>query len=185
MSGDAERGLVIGVGNRLRGDDGVGPAVADALAGLDGVSVLEMTQLTPELATEVAAAPVVVIVDARVGVPPGSVHTARVDAPAGPTHTARVDAPAGPIHGNGVDVQTDPTDAGARPPAITHHVTPAQLLRLAGLAFGRVPPAFEVGIGVSSLDGTGGLSAPVAAAVPEAVAVVTSLLGARVAAVGR
>ncbi len=60
--------LVIGYGNPLRGDDGVGPAVSGAIAvlGLPGVRALSVHQLTPELAAEAAGARVAVFVDAAV-----------------------------------------------------------------------------------------------------------------------
>jgi hydrogenase maturation protease len=58
--------VVIGYGNTLRGDDGAGPAVAQAIAdrALPGVRSLAVPQLTPELAEIVAEANLVVFVDA-------------------------------------------------------------------------------------------------------------------------
>jgi hydrogenase maturation protease len=63
------RWLVLGYGNTLRGDDGVGPAVARAVADwrLPGVRALAVHQLTPELAAEVADAAQALFVDAAVG----------------------------------------------------------------------------------------------------------------------
>jgi len=60
--------LVIGFGNSLRGDDGVGPHVADVVAswGLPGLRSMAVPQLTPELAEPLAAAELVIFVDARV-----------------------------------------------------------------------------------------------------------------------
>jgi hydrogenase maturation protease len=60
--------LVIGYGNALRGDDGIGPAVAAEIAAmaLPGVRVLAVHQLTPELAANIADARRVVFVDAAV-----------------------------------------------------------------------------------------------------------------------
>ncbi len=69
--------LVIGVGNRWRGDDGVGPRTIEALAQLDSLDA-ELLTLDGEPARLVAAwqgRPVVVVVDAIVaGDPPGTVH---------------------------------------------------------------------------------------------------------------
>ena len=61
--------LVIGYGNTLRGDDGIGPAVAEAVAalGLPGVRVIVAHQLAPELAADLADARLAVFVDAAVG----------------------------------------------------------------------------------------------------------------------
>ena len=59
--------LVIGYGNTLRSDDGVGVRVAQAVGaqGLPGVVALAVHQLTPELAECLALAERAVFVDAR------------------------------------------------------------------------------------------------------------------------
>lgn len=58
--------LVIGYGNELRGDDGLGPLVAKAVAAanIPGVRVLTARQLLPEFAADLAQARLVVFVDA-------------------------------------------------------------------------------------------------------------------------
>lgn len=58
--------VVIGYGNDLRGDDGVGRKTAEALAALNlpGVRCLSIHQLTPELAKTISRADCVVFVDA-------------------------------------------------------------------------------------------------------------------------
>jgi hydrogenase maturation protease len=63
--------LVIGYGNTLRRDDGVGPKVAEAVAALalPGLSTLAVAQLTPELAEPIAQARCVVFVDAAMDAP--------------------------------------------------------------------------------------------------------------------
>lgn len=63
--------LVIGYGNTLRGDDGVGPRVAEAVAALNlpGVRTLACPMLTPELADPIARAAKVIFVDAAVDAP--------------------------------------------------------------------------------------------------------------------
>src|SRR5438128_1145642 len=60
--------LVIGYGNELRRDDGVGPRLARAVAGEDwaGVMALAVHQLTPELADKIGTAEVVAFVDTTV-----------------------------------------------------------------------------------------------------------------------
>ena len=60
--------LVIGYGNALRGDDAVGLRAAERLAAdgrLPGARIDACHQLTPELAADIAAARLVVLVDAR------------------------------------------------------------------------------------------------------------------------
>ena len=60
--------LVIGYGNTLRGDDGVGPRVAEAIEKLNlpGVRTLICQQLSPEYADLVSRAHTVVFVDAEI-----------------------------------------------------------------------------------------------------------------------
>ena len=60
--------LVIGYGNTLRGDDGVGPRVAEAVGAmrLSGVRTLICQQLSPEHADSISRADSVVFVDAAV-----------------------------------------------------------------------------------------------------------------------
>jgi hydrogenase maturation protease len=83
--------LVIGYGNTLRGDDRIGPAVAEEVAALrlPGVRVIVAHQLTPELAADLADARLAVFVDAAVG---GELVTAvRIEAAAAgavTTHSA-------------------------------------------------------------------------------------------------
>ena len=63
--------LVIGYGNTLRGDDGVGPRVAEAVGELNlpGVHTLICPLLTPELANPISRAGKVIFVDAAVDAP--------------------------------------------------------------------------------------------------------------------
>jgi len=68
------RDLLIGWGNALREDDGVGRAIAAEVEGwgLANLCVIERTQLTPELAPELAAARRVLFVDAAAEAAAGS-----------------------------------------------------------------------------------------------------------------
>lgn len=63
--------LVIGYGNSLRRDDGVGPRVAEAVGKLHlpGVRTLICPLLTPELADPISRAKKVIFVDAAVDAP--------------------------------------------------------------------------------------------------------------------
>lgn len=75
---------VLGLGNRLRRDDGVGPWVASELARrVEGVDVRQIDGDGFSLLDAFADAPAVLLVDAvQSGAPPGTVH--RLDAVAGP-----------------------------------------------------------------------------------------------------
>lgn len=59
--------MVIGYGNEMRGDDGVGPFVAACIdaANLPGIVARTVHQLTPEMAAEIAETRRVIFVDAR------------------------------------------------------------------------------------------------------------------------
>lgn len=71
----AERILVIGLGNRMRGDDGAGLEVARRLRATDGLETVEHDGDPIELLELWAGADPVVLVDAVIGDrPPGAVH---------------------------------------------------------------------------------------------------------------
>jgi hydrogenase maturation protease len=79
MSASAERRghasvLIIGIGNPLRRDDGLGWAVAEALSrdSLARCEVLTVYQLTPELAEDISSASLVVMIDASHEGEPGT-----------------------------------------------------------------------------------------------------------------
>ena len=63
--------LVLGYGNTLRRDDGVGPKTAEAISALNlpGVEALAYPLLTPELAEPISQAQRVVFVDAATDAP--------------------------------------------------------------------------------------------------------------------
>jgi hydrogenase maturation protease len=95
MKPSRARCLILGCGNSLRGDDGVGPwlcAWAERrLCSEPGVRVISRQQWTPELAEEIAAADAVVFIDCSLESPPGSVRLEDVAASSGEaapaTHT--------------------------------------------------------------------------------------------------
>jgi len=82
--GTTERGiLVIGYGNTLRRDDGVGVRAAEMMAAdsrFADVEVLTVYQLTPELSLDIATASLVVFVDADVRGLPGSIEVRELGA---------------------------------------------------------------------------------------------------------
>ena len=116
--------LVIGYGNTLRSDDGVGPRMADAVAalGLPAVRALAYPLLTPEIADTISQARVVIFVDAAVDAP-REVQLRRLE----PAGTSQI---------------------------MAHAASPATLLALARDVFGHTPdawlltiPAENIGIG--------------------------------------
>ena len=113
--------LVIGYGNTLRGDDGVGPKVAEAVAALalPGVHAMACPLLTPELAEAVSQAQVVIFVDAA------------------------VDAPR--------EVQRRKLEPAASSQIMAHAASPATLLALARDVFGHAPEAWWLTIPVEDL----------------------------------
>ena len=114
--------LVIGYGNELRSDDGVGPKTAAALARLNlpGVRAIACHQLTPELAEAVSQASLVVFVDAA------------------------VDAPA--------EIQMRELKPAETGRTMTHAADPRSLLALARDVFGRCPAAWWLTIPVEKME---------------------------------
>lgn len=73
--------LIIGFGNRLRGDDALGRVLIDELRqrGLDRhARLMEQDQLTPELAELISEADVVIFLDAACDEAPGTVRCRRI-----------------------------------------------------------------------------------------------------------
>lgn len=142
--------LVIGYGNPLRGDDGVGWRVVEALAAEEtAVSSLTLRtchQLLPELADPIARAAHVIFVDAAVAGTPGRISRQ--------------------------DVQPQPATGAA----FTHHLTPGGLLALAQDVYGRCPPATLITISGASFGLSDTLSTAVAAALPACVTQIENLL---------
>ncbi len=141
--------LVIGYGNTLRTDDGVGRLAAERLADdprLDGVRVISRHQLTPELALDVSGAALVVFVDAG-------------NRPAAGIFTVE------PI---------ERTGRHAAP--WSHHLDPSSLLDLTGELYGRVPDAFLISVGVESVLLGDRLSPKVEASLPGLVDAVVELI---------
>ncbi len=140
--------LVIGIGNTLRGDDGIGVRVAQRLAAQHSAPDLEVIachQLTPELIAPISQAEQVIFVDASATQPAGS-------------------------------VQAQPLHLQSAPPLSAHHVTPAALLMAADLLYGAQPRGALISVGAQDFSFGERLSPPVAEALPRAVALVLSLL---------
>ncbi len=114
--------LVIGYGNTLRGDDGVGPRVVEAIGKLNlpGVLTLICQQLSPEHADPVSRAHTAIFVDAA------------------------VDAPN--------EVQWRKLEPGESSQLMAHAADPRTLLALARDVFGHAPQAWWLTIPAVKLD---------------------------------
>ena len=131
--------LVIGIGNRQRGDDGVGPAVVDLLQSKIRDKRVEFThvpQLTPDLAEKVSKVDFVIFIETV------------------------VDAPAGSIGER-------PVEPGEAPDVMLHQVGAPQLLALAQATYNRCPQARSFSVGAAWMGFGHKLSKDVLLAVPE------------------
>ena len=110
--------LIIGIGNPLRSDDGLGWTVAERLSrecDMD-CAIHTVYQLTPELAQEMAAVNLVVMIDASYEGEPGELR-----------------------------IRPLPLPLSAQPSAVgTHYTTPEELVALTLAAYGRCPPVVVV-----------------------------------------
>ena len=117
--------LLIGYGNLLRSDDGVGPAIVSRLAAIFAgearCACLTPHQLTPELAERVAGVERVVFVDASVEQAAGEVRIRRLRAEGGMV------SPVG------------------------HCASPEAILALAKGLYDRAPRAWSIAVGVANL----------------------------------
>jgi hydrogenase maturation protease len=135
------KALVIGFGNPLRGDDGLGWHAALRLKeefasnrnapGNGQVTVISCHQLTPELSDPISKSDLVIFIDARDGTPPGVIQVERVEP---------------------ISLAPGSCAAGA-PGALWHSVSPAALLTCAQIIFGRVPQSVLVSVTAESFEG--------------------------------
>jgi len=137
----AEAGvLIIGYGNVLRGDDGVGWLAARELQRYfrddDDVAVIAAQQLTPEMAEAVSQSRFVLFLDASCGEQPGSIQSKPVL----------------------------PEDGRLR---FTHRVMPATLLATAQQLYGATMPAMSMTLAAWSFELDTELSSGAKARLPE------------------
>lgn len=141
--------LVIGYGNPLRSDDGVGQAVVEQLeAGRRSPSLetLACHQLLPEHCEPVSLAERVIFVDAAAGQSPGAIEIREITAV--PNHSA----------------------------GLIHDFTPQTLLAYAELLYGRSPQAYLVTATGYSFDHGDTLSQEMTAVLPDLLRQVNSLI---------
>lgn len=141
--------LVIGYGNPLRSDDGIGQVVVKALEARGRSAALRIItahQLTPELAESISRAAITIFIDACEGAHPGAVACQTVAAE---------------------------TSAGA----FTHNVTPASLLSAARELYGRSPAGLIVSITGASFDYGTEISSQLTNAMPHITEQLIGLIG--------
>ncbi len=133
--------LIVGYGNRLRSDDGLGFRAAEELsrAGpVAGTEILVRHQLTPELAESISHVETVLFIDAsRVG-RPGEIRCTQVN--------------------------PQPPDL-----LLAHQLTPATLLSLCCELYGVCPQAFEISLCGECFELGEKLSGNVAAGLPRLI----------------
>jgi hydrogenase maturation protease len=142
------RALIIGYGNPLRSDDGIGWRVAEELRGrvdASRIEVIECRQLTPEMAEQIRTAGLVVFVDAAAEGAPGEWRHHRLRA----------------------------EDSGN---ALSHGPTPAALLALAADLYGAAPEVHLFTVSGSSFHYGESFSPEVTQALPLVVAEIEGLL---------
>ncbi len=143
------KAILIGCGNPLRGDDGVGWQIIQQVQDLvvtEQVTFLTCHQLTPELADQLSQAEPAIFVDACAGEPQGAVQCQPVQ----PLPFSQL--------------------------TLSHHFSPPALLSFAQRFFGKVPKAFPVSINGADFGCKEGLSSIVAEALPCAVQLLLQLL---------
>ena len=150
--------LIIGYGNPLREDDGVGWRVVEEIERLNGtaessifnhqsIEAVAYHQLMPELAETISRAERVIFVDAAEGNPPGAIGVQPVVA------------------------------KPAQPGAFTHHVDPAGLLAYAAMVYGRSPAtAYLVTINAYRMGYEETLSPIIEAALPDLLTQIEKLV---------
>jgi hydrogenase maturation protease len=141
--------LVIGYGNPLRSDDGVGQAVVGRLraAGFSSsLKLLAAHQLLPEHAELISRAERVIFIDAATGEPPGAIAVREI--------TAVSDGSAGLIH----------------------DFTPQTLLAYAERLYGQAPQAHLITVNGYSFAHGDSLTAEITAVLPELLGQVSTIM---------
>jgi hydrogenase maturation protease len=141
--------LIVGYGNPLRSDDGIGWHAARQLATdprLEGAQVLAHHQLTPELAADISQASLVVLVDAAAEGDPGSVSVRQIE------------------------------PRPATPATWSHHLDPETLAGLADALYGAVPPIVLVSVAAESFAEGDGLSSALQQTLPGVVETVARVV---------
>ena len=134
--------LILGYGNTLRKDDGLGVYTAETLGSLslpNDVEIRTYHQLSPELSFILAQVDHAIFIDAASdsnGEKPGTIHTRTLQ------------------------------PRTSQPGSITHHFDPETLLAMAETLYGHAPQAMLFSVTAASFDLEEGLSPEVTTALP-------------------
>ena len=143
------RVLVIGYGNPLRGDEGIGWRVIQKLAkhALNkDCEIIACRQLTPELAEQVSKAELVIFINAEEGKSPGAIQKRAV------------------------------SPHGEPPPSFSHGLEPHTLLACAQALYGFSPEGILFTVSTASFEFSETLSPEVAGAMPKLISKIKSFL---------
>lgn len=155
---EAERVLVAGIGHVLLGDDAIGPCCVRALqarwAAPEHVAIEDLGSPGLDLVLHLAAADIVLVVDALRGVEPGSLHVFDLMTGARASAGAGADAGAGPGAEAGVRAASSVARLDTHGLALEESVLTARLsgprprlVRIIGLG----GASFELGAGLSEV----------------------------------
>jgi Ni,Fe-hydrogenase maturation factor len=161
--------LVIGYGNVLRSDDGVGVHAAGLLARdprLARADVRAVVQLTPELAADFAEVGLVVLIDATVETAPGVIRVRPLADPEAGGAVSTSAAAGLATAGRGA------TGGGST----SHRVGVEELMAIAGELYGAAPEVVIVSVGVDTMEVGETLSPQVSAALPHVAEAVAALV---------
>lgn len=145
------RVLIVGFGNPLRSDDGLGWHAAQELSqavSAPEVKVIRAHQLTPELAEEASRVELVLFIDAQDGGPPGEIGCEAI----------HLDEPP------------------SQPSMHSHDIRPGTILQLARELYGFSPRAYLLTVAGERFEDGDSLSNPVRSALPKLIAQVKRLI---------
>jgi hydrogenase maturation protease len=145
-----ERILILGYGNPLRGDDALGPQVAEELAARfeadDRITVQTIHQLTLDLAETLANFSLILLVDVRNAEPVGEIFTQKIQ----PSQNL--------------------------PQPFSHYLDPAELLGVCQILYNALPEMILTGVNATNFEVGTPISTAVRASYPQLIAHIISVL---------
>jgi len=145
MPSSEKKIFVIGYGNTLRGDDGIGQIIAEKIEELkiENVETLALHQLTPDLAADFPKYKQIIFIDASEDI-------------------------------RQEEVQVFELSPSQTPPQIEHAMTPENLLRLSKDLYSFAPPSIAVILPARNFEFSEVLSAVTESAIKPAINIITA-----------